>query len=25
MLVREGWKVEVGSGHLIVTGIAKKR
>jgi hypothetical protein len=25
MLIREGWKVEVGSGVLVVRGIAKKR
>jgi hypothetical protein len=25
MLIREGWKVEVGSGHLIVMGIARIR
>ncbi len=25
MLIREGWKIEVGSGVLVVTGIAKKR
>ena len=25
MLIREGWKVEVGSGALVVTGVAKSR
>jgi hypothetical protein len=25
MLIREGWKVQVGSGYLVVTGVAKKR
>jgi hypothetical protein len=25
MLIREGWKVEVGSGVLLVTGVTKKR
>ena len=24
MLIREGWKVQVGTGYLVVTGIAKK-
>ncbi|KAF2755712.1 hypothetical protein EJ05DRAFT_478670 [Pseudovirgaria hyperparasitica] len=25
MLVREGWKVEIGSGTLVVTGVTKRR
>lgn len=25
MLIREGWKVQVGTGYLVVTGVAQKR
>jgi hypothetical protein len=25
MLIREGWKVEVGNGVLVVTGVARRK